>query len=90
MNVKIVQIVLQNAITWTKKYEKGKEEWEKTCIDVGCIELKTFIRTKFVSKSLYLKRPWNSNMPSSHVMKGKGLYFYKKEFLRPKCGLLYR
>ncbi len=56
MNVKNVQIFLQKTITWTKKYEKGKQEWEKTCIEVGCIELKTFIKTKFVSKVITFEK----------------------------------
>jgi hypothetical protein len=43
----------------------------KPCIEVGCIELKTLIKTKFVSKVIIFERPWNSNMPSSHVMENK-------------------
>lgn len=51
MNVKKIQIVLQKTITWTKKYEKGKQEWEKPCI-----ELKTLIKTKFISKVIIFEK----------------------------------
>jgi hypothetical protein len=56
MNVKKIQIVLQKTITWTKKYEKGKQEWEKPCIELGCIKLKTLIKTKFVSKVIIFEK----------------------------------
>ncbi len=35
VNVKDAQSILQKTITWTNKYGKKKQEWEKTCIECG-------------------------------------------------------
>jgi hypothetical protein len=43
---------LQFCITWTKKLGKGRDEWEKTCIDVGLPTrmLKMPVKTRFAFK----------------------------------------
>lgn len=89
MNVKEIQIVLQKTITWTKKYEKENQEWEKTCIEVGCIEFKTLIKTEVVSKVIIFEK----TLEFKHAIitcYGRQMILYNKEFLRPMCGLLYR
>jgi len=35
VNVKAAQRNLQKIITWTKKSEKGKQEWERACVERG-------------------------------------------------------
>jgi hypothetical protein len=53
VNVKDVHVALQKMITlWIKKSKKGRQEWEKACIQCGMPprKLKTIIKTKFASK----------------------------------------
>jgi len=91
VNVKDVHVALQKMITlWIKKSKKGRQEWEKACIQCGMPprKLKTVIKTKFASKSSCLRRLWNSSKQSSHVMEGRILSLYNKEFQKPKCGPL--
>ena len=26
---------LQNTVTWTKKSDKGRQEWDRACVDLG-------------------------------------------------------
>jgi len=33
VNVKVAQDSLQNIITWTKKSKKGRQKWEKPCVE---------------------------------------------------------
>ncbi len=35
VNVKATQRNLQKTITWTKKLGKGKQEWERACVERG-------------------------------------------------------
>jgi len=35
------------------------------------LNLRPLSKPNLYPRSLYLKRPWNSNMPSSHVMESK-------------------
>jgi hypothetical protein len=50
--VKDAQTCLQKTITWTKKFEKGRQKQEKTCVESGLLpcKLKTPIKTTFASK----------------------------------------
>ena len=43
---------LQSCITWTKKLGKGRQEWDKACIDAGLPtrKLKTHVKTRFAPK----------------------------------------
>jgi hypothetical protein len=52
VNVKDAQVTLQKSITWTKKSSKGRQEWEKACIECGLLpqKCKTPIKTRFASK----------------------------------------
>ncbi len=52
VNAKDAQATLQKSITWTKKFNKGRQEWEKACIECGSLlqKLKTPIKTRFASK----------------------------------------
>jgi hypothetical protein len=38
-------------ITWTKQFGKGRQEWEKACVESGLLphKLKTPIKTRFAS-----------------------------------------
>jgi hypothetical protein len=50
--VKDFQATLHKTITWTNKSRKGRQEWEKACMDSGLWpwKLKIPIKTRFVSK----------------------------------------
>jgi hypothetical protein len=39
-------------ITWTKKFGKGRQEWEKVYVESGLLphKLKTRVKTRFASK----------------------------------------
>lgn len=52
VSVKDAQATLQKTITWTKKSEKGRLEWNKACIDSGVRprKLKKLVKTCFASK----------------------------------------
>jgi hypothetical protein len=83
VNVKDAQVVLQNAIKWTKKSTKSRQEWRKDCIEcvISTWKFETHVKIIFALKvSCNLKRPWNSSTPSSFVMEGKRLSFYNKKF----------
>jgi len=59
VNVKDVHVALQKMITlWIKKSEKGRQEWEKACIQCGMPprKLKTVIKTKFASKVIMFEK----------------------------------
>jgi len=52
VSVKDAQTCLQKTITWTKKFGKGKQEWEKAYVESGLLlhKLKSPIKTRFASK----------------------------------------
>jgi hypothetical protein len=52
VSVKDAQASLHNTITWIKKSQNGKQEWEKACVEsrLSPRKLKTFVKTRFVSK----------------------------------------
>ncbi len=52
VNVKVAQGNLQKIITWTKKSGKGRQEWERACVErrLWLQKLKTPVKTRFVSK----------------------------------------
>ncbi len=59
VSVKDVQAALQKTITLcTKKSGKGRQEWEKACIECGMPprKLKTVIKTKFASKVIMFEK----------------------------------
>jgi hypothetical protein len=35
VSIKNAQFDIQKCITWSKKSSKGKQEWNKVCMDVG-------------------------------------------------------
>ncbi len=57
VNVKATQGNLQKIIAWTKKSGKGKQEWEKACVEKGLWfqKLKTLVKTRFSSKVIMFK-----------------------------------
>jgi len=52
ISLKDAQVALQNIITWTKKYGKGKLDWEKACHEASMKhkKFKTSMKTHFASK----------------------------------------
>ena len=52
VSLKNAQSTLQKIITWTKNNGKGRQEWEKTCIEAGLPSrrLKTLVKTQFSSR----------------------------------------
>ena len=52
VSLKDAQKSLQSCITWMKKSGKGRQEWDKACIDAGLPtrKLKTPVKTRFASK----------------------------------------
>jgi len=54
VNLKDVQVVFHKTITWTKKFEKGKHEWEKACHEANLLhkKLKSSMKTHFASKAI--------------------------------------
>jgi hypothetical protein len=53
--MKEVQVSLLKTITWTKK---GKQEWEKACIEIGKPhwKLNFFVKTKFSNKVIMFEK----------------------------------
>jgi hypothetical protein len=52
------QTSLQKTIIWTKKFGKGREEWDKACIEVGLLarKLKTLMKIRFTSKVVLFQK----------------------------------
>jgi hypothetical protein len=52
VSMKNAQSTLQKTITWTQKSGKGRQEWEKACIEVGLPSrrLRIPVKTRFASK----------------------------------------
>ncbi len=52
VNVKAIEGSLQKTTRWTKKLGKGRQEWEKACVERGLWiwKLKTPMKTRFASK----------------------------------------
>jgi len=50
---------------------KGSKNVKSLALKWDALNLRPLSKPNLYSKSLYLKRPWNSNMPSSHVMESK-------------------
>ena len=48
VSLKNAQKSLQSCITWTKKLGKGRQEWDKACIDVRLPPMKTRFASKVV------------------------------------------
>ncbi len=90
VNVKDAHVGLQKIITWTKKYGKGRQEWEQACCDNGMRhqKLKIPMKIRFASKVICLKNVYNLKTPLFFVMKGRKLWLCNKDCKKPKCGLL--
>jgi hypothetical protein len=58
VDVKDAQVVLQKTITWTKKSSKGRQEWEKACIECGLLfrKLKTLVKIRFAFKVIMFEK----------------------------------
>ncbi len=52
ISIKRCQSILQKTITWTKKSGKGRQKWQKTCLDMDIHphKLKILVKTRFFSK----------------------------------------
>ncbi len=52
VSVKAAQGNLQKTITWTKKSGKGRQEWERACVEKGLQpqKLKTLMKIRFANK----------------------------------------
>ncbi len=52
VNVKVAQRNLQKIITWTKISRKGRQEWEKACVErqLWPQKLKILVKTRFANK----------------------------------------
>jgi hypothetical protein len=50
-------VYLQKNITLIKKFDKGKQEWDKACVEVGLStpKLKTIVKTQFARKVVFFK-----------------------------------
>jgi hypothetical protein len=48
--IKAIQSIIQKYITWPKKSDKGKQAWEKTCIEFGLRPRKvnTLMKTRYI------------------------------------------
>jgi hypothetical protein len=51
VSVKDAQTCLQNIITWTKKFVKGRQKWEKVYVESGLLlrKLKIPVKKRFAS-----------------------------------------
>ncbi len=58
VDVKDAQAILQKTITRTKKSSKGRQEWEKVCIECGLLfrKLKTLVKTRFSFKVIMFEK----------------------------------
>jgi hypothetical protein len=58
VSLKDDQTSLKKKIIWTKKYGKGKQEWDKSCIEVGqpARKLKMLAKICFTSKVVLFKK----------------------------------
>jgi len=58
VDVKDAQAILQKTITRTKKSSKGRQEWEKVCIECGLLfrKLKTLVKTRFLFKVIMFEK----------------------------------
>ncbi len=47
-SIKSVQVDLQKCITWPKKFGKGRQEWNKVCVETNIHpkKLNTLVKTK--------------------------------------------
>jgi hypothetical protein len=63
--IKTIQFVIQKCITWLKKSGKGKQTWEKTCIEsrLRPRKLNTLMKTRYIFGSffVYFLVFWNSS-----------------------------
>jgi len=57
INVKVARSNLQKTITWTKKSNKERHQWELACVERGLRfwKLKTPMNTRFASKVTMVK-----------------------------------
>jgi hypothetical protein len=57
-SVKDAQTSLQKVIIWTKKLGKGRQKWEKDCIESGMRhwKLRSLVKTKFASKVIMFEK----------------------------------
>jgi len=58
VSVNDAQTTLQKIITWTKKFSRSRQEWEKVCIECGLLpqKMKTLIKTRFTSKVIMFEK----------------------------------
>jgi hypothetical protein len=90
VRVNDAHVSLQNRLHVQKKMGKEDMNGRSLVLNVRCHfkSLRPKSKPNLHLKSLCLKRLWNSRKPSSHVMEGRGLSLYNKEFRKPKCGPL--
>ncbi len=50
--IKVAQVDVHKCITWLKKFNKGKQAWEKAYVDYGLspYKLNTFVNMRYVKK----------------------------------------
>jgi hypothetical protein len=54
-----------------RNMRKGSKNGKRLALKWDALNLRPLSKQNLYPKSLYLKRPWNSNLPSSHVMESK-------------------
>ncbi len=74
-----------------KKFRKGKQEWEKMCVESGLLlrKLKTFIKTRFACKVIMFEEcfEFKKNYPSMFMT--NKIMTLQQQVPKPKVGLLY-
>ncbi len=58
VSLKATHSTLHKTITWTKKFGKGHNKWQKPCLDVGIShqKMKILVKTKFVNKVIIFQK----------------------------------
>lgn len=79
VSLKATHSTLHKTITWTKKFGKGHNEWQKACFDVRIShqKMKTLVKTKFVNKVIIFQKTLEYWDTSIFIMGGKKLKIYK-------------
>jgi hypothetical protein len=97
--IKAIQFVIQKCITWPKKSSKGKQAWEKTCIESGLRPRKfnTLMKIRYIFLSLfvYFLVFWNSSSVGFRgLMCFLFLWFQSQicqlNFVVPRCANFFR
>jgi hypothetical protein len=86
--VKVARCTLQNIITWTKKSQKGRQKWEKPCVEKKAVvsKLKTLVKIRFVNEVIMLTLHSNLKRFLSYDMGNKRQLLCNKNILKLRHG----